>query len=90
MKITISYELMNIFREILKENKTLGEWAEIEADDMFMSENYSGGFDATERAFCFSYYDKSGSEYWFQLTLDELGQIIASGGGEIKMRLADL
>jgi hypothetical protein len=42
-----------ISKEIVLQNKTIREWAEIESDDMFQIGNYEGGFDNTEMAFCF-------------------------------------
>jgi hypothetical protein len=71
-------ELDDTFREIARSiivgGKTEDEWSEIESDDMFQSGAYSGGFDATERAFTFSFYGPDG-EYWFQLTLDEMRDV---------------
>tara|TARA_R110002095_G_scaffold122637_1_gene106530 strand:- start:369 stop:635 length:267 start_codon:yes stop_codon:yes gene_type:complete len=76
MKIKINAELFSIFKEIIKENKSEAQWSEIESSDMYQDENFSGGFDATENAFCFSYYDRDREEYWFQVTLDETKKII--------------
>jgi hypothetical protein len=63
MKVTITEELKAILREILEENRSVSEWAEIESDDTYQTKNYCGGFDATEGAFCFSFYDKDKKEY---------------------------
>lgn len=86
MKITASEELISIFRQIVGENKTVDEWAEIESDDMFQTENYCGGFDATELAFCFSYVDKDRNDYWFQLTLDEIQNLVETELVQIELR----
>jgi len=42
---------------------------------MFQTEHYSGGYDATEAAFCFSHYREDGSEWWFQLSLDDVARV---------------
>ena len=89
MKIQVTNELIDTFREIARENKSDDEWALIESDDMFQSLHYCGGYDATERAFCFSYFPHEGSEYWFQLTLDELRKIVERGFGDVDARPAE-
>ncbi len=76
MEIKISEEFIDICKEIHEENKSKEGWAETESDDMFQTENYCGGYDADEEAFCFSFYDNNGSEYWFQLNLDEIEKVI--------------
>jgi hypothetical protein len=88
VQIPISNELLTLLRSILEENKSVDEWKAIESDDMFQSENYSGGFDATENAFCFSFYEKNGAEYWFQLSFDDIQRIVESEKGEVDMRPA--
>ena len=89
MKIAATQELLDICRHVLEEQKTIDEWAEIESDDMFQSEHFCGGFDATERAFCFSLYDDdNGREYWFQLTLDDVRMLAERTDGEIDIRPA--
>lgn len=75
MEINIDTNLLNICKEILKENKTPEEWAEIESDDMFQIGSYVGGFDATEMEFCFSFY-KNEKEFWFQISLEEIRDIV--------------
>jgi hypothetical protein len=89
MNIAVTDELLGLFREIVKEQKTAEEWAEIESDDMFQSESFCGGYDATEEAFTFSYYDPSSSEYWFQLTLPEVESIVAGSDVPIEARPAE-
>jgi hypothetical protein len=78
MQLAVDAELRALCREIVGENRSEEEWAEVESDDMFESESYEGGFDATEQAFCFGHFDQEGEEYWFQLTLSEV-QAIAQG-----------
>lgn len=87
-KLIIDQELRHILFQIKNENKTLEEWAEIESSDMFQSENYCGGFDATENAFTFSYFAKDSVEYWFQFSLDELEAIHHLKISEIDLSLA--
>ena len=67
-------EFYLICKEIIKENKTLAAWAEIESDDLFQSGNYEGGFDSTEMEFCFRVFVNS-NEFWFQLSLDSVRKV---------------
>ena len=76
MEIKLDEEFLKICESIVSEAKNGEEWAEIESDDMFQTEKYEGGYDATEEAFCFSYYDENKKEYWFQLTLKEIQQVL--------------
>ena len=76
MDILVDNEFRNICSEIVVENKTEDQWAAIESDDMFQTSKYCGGYDATEMAFCFSYYDEEQKEFWFQLTLAEIQRIV--------------
>jgi hypothetical protein len=76
MKIKVTDEFKSICGEILKEKKSEQEWAAIESDDMFQTKSFCGGYDADEKAFCFSYYNKNGDEYWFQLTLEEVEKTV--------------
>ena len=64
-------ELRAICREITSSAQSEDAWAEQESDDMFQTSHYCGGFDADERAFCFS-YNSSCPEMWFQLSLSEV------------------
>ena len=88
MNILISKELLQIFELIRSEAKSAIEWAEIESDDQFQTENFVGGFDATENEFCFScfYQDK---ELWFQLGLKEIHEILDGGLFLIRTRTPD-
>ena len=89
MKLTVDKELFRIFKDILNRKLTLAEWSEIESDDEFQTENYCGGFDATENEFCFSYFDRKKTEYWFQLSLNEIDEINNGKVSEFKIRLAE-
>ena len=89
MKIQVDEELAKIFKEILSFNRNSDEWALIESDDMFQSEKYEVGYDATEEAFCFSYYDQSRKEYWFQMNFDELNKIMTRDIKDIVVRSAN-
>lgn len=88
MLIPITEELRAILERVLNEGKTEPEWAEIESDDIFRSEQFDGGFDATERAFCFSYYDPNGDEFWFQITLAEIRELLAGAKNILEGRPA--
>jgi hypothetical protein len=75
MEIPVTEELRTICKAICDAEKDLVAWRLIESDDMFQTANFCGGFDATEDAFCFSYYSSTGSEFWFQFTLGEARQL---------------
>lgn len=75
MKITITDEFRSICHEIIKENKSIEEWAAVESDDMFQTKSFCGGYDADEGAFCFSYDDSNGNEYYYQLSLEGIKKV---------------
>lgn len=84
----VNDEFRRIAKEIVDENKSDEEWSEVESDDMFQTESFIGGYDATEQAFCFSYYDEKKNEYWFQLTLEEMRAVANGTLSEIGIRTA--
>ena len=88
MKHKPTDEFYEICREIIAENKSITEWAEIESDDMFQIGRYEGGFDATGMEFCFSVNIKE-VEYWFQLSLDAIHEIYKNQNAEIEVTKAD-
>jgi len=75
MEIKVDDELKGICESVVKENKTEEQWAEVESSDMFQVDPYQGGYESDEGAFCFSYYEANGKEYWFQITLKEVEEI---------------
>lgn len=81
-------EFIDICKEILAENKTEEEWAEIESDDQFQTDHYIGGFDATEMEFCFAVWI-DGAEYWFQLPLADIEKVVTGIITEVEIRNAD-
>lgn len=89
MEIEVSDELKEICRRIINENLTEADWAAQESDDMFQSSNFEGGFDATESAFCFSFFDNKRQEYWFKITLSEVTQIHKGKKTTIRVRPAE-
>ncbi len=89
MEIEVGIELRQLCEEIVAEGKTVADWAEVESDDMFQSASFSGGFDADEMAFCFSHYDSERRESWFQLTLEEIGDVAAGRRNAISARPVD-
>lgn len=89
MNIPVTDEFKGVCSEIVAQGKTDDEWAAVESDDMFQTQNYVGGFDATEMAFCFSYFDPQGTEYWFQLTRSEVSEVAAGRKSSIELRPAD-
>lgn len=76
MEFRFDEQFRSICQQILSENRDLDEWSELESDDMFQQGSYVGGFDADEREFCFSVYRENG-EFWFQLSLEQIRQIVA-------------
>ena len=70
-QVHVDKELLLIAREIVEAGYALEEWRALESDDQFQSAHYVGGFDATEDAFCFSFYPAVGRELWFQFSLQE-------------------
>jgi hypothetical protein len=88
--LPVDDEFRAICREILAAGKAPAEWALIESDDMFQSERYEGGYDATEGECCFSRYDDAGGELWFQLSLDEVRQVVEGSLSELRGRRAEL
>jgi hypothetical protein len=89
MTLAIPEELIGLCRKIQLENLSVREWARIESDDMFQTPNFIGGFDATENAFCFSYYSPSKQEYWFQLTIDEVTDVALRRLTTVEIRPAE-
>ncbi|HEX6283633.1 MAG TPA: hypothetical protein VFZ71_02110 [Pyrinomonadaceae bacterium] len=88
MLLQISEELIQLFREIVREQKTEEQWAEIESDDMFQTPSFCGGFESLENAFCFSYFNDEQQEFWFQLTLGEVRKAVAGELTTVEIRRA--
>jgi len=86
--IAVFDTLRSVCRDIRSESKSDDEWSLIESDDMFQRDGIEGGYDADERAFCFSTWI-GGSEYWFQLTLADVEKILDYELDQIKVRPAE-
>lgn len=84
----INNDFLTICKEILRENKSQMEWADIESDDMFQLGDYEGGFDATGMEFCFSIYE-NGQEYWFQFPLSDVALFEKGIKQEVEITKAD-
>lgn len=84
MNLKVNNELKDILKEIKDLNKNLFEWRAIESSDMFQTQNFCGGFDATEDEFTFSYFTKN-NEYWFQISLLKLDKILKNEMKFIKL-----
>lgn len=84
-KFEVDAELLSIFQEIVSEQKSLEEWAEVESDDMFQSKNYLGGFDATEMEFCFSVFIDD-DEFWFQVSLSDVQKCVSGQATLVNLR----
>ena len=89
MRLQIDDEFRAICSRIVADDKTNDEWAKIESSDMFQTENYCGGYDADERAFCFSHYDAYGKERWFQISLQQVAEILQGTLGTVDIREPD-
>jgi hypothetical protein len=89
MQIPITDELRDICRSIEAEQKSDDEWSLEESDDMIQGVTFEGGYDAIERAFCFSFYDEAGDEFWFQITLQEVHEIAAGRDVTVSGRVPD-
>jgi hypothetical protein len=89
MNIDIGPVLKDICSRIVAAQKSESEWAAIESDDMFQTENYAGGFDATENAFTFSYYNDQGREFWFRLSLSEVAAVASGMRSSVEARPAE-
>ena len=88
MKLKVDEELLGICKKIITRKLTITQWSEIESDDEFQTKNYCGGFDATENEFCFSYFDKNRIEYWFQISLNEVDDMLNGNIFEFEIKLA--
>lgn len=88
-KLKVNNELLEILNKIASEAKTIEQWKEIESSDMYQTTNYCGGFDSIENEFTFSYHDENSTEYWFQVSLDDIDQLISGQLTEIEIRIAD-
>jgi hypothetical protein len=85
MQKEADYELLSICSEIAEYDKSLEEWKKVESSDQFQTAHYCGGFESDEDAFWFSYYDDTGKEYYFKLTIDEAKNIAANKSGCIDL-----
>ena len=88
MKSNVDDEFNNICQQIVTEKFTPEQWREVESDDEFQSVHFCGGYDADEDAFCFSYYDVEGKEWWFHLTLPEVQKVLRCETNQIELRAA--
>ena len=88
MKYAIPEDLVLICHDILHENKTEAEWGKVESDDVFQTERFVGGFDAVEQEFCFSFYEQ-GTEYWVQVSLKQVRDIVDGSVNTINVRAAE-
>jgi hypothetical protein len=89
MQIPVDDVFRSICDEIRRTDWSEADWAEHEADDWFQRPPYTGGFCATEMAFCFgSIVD--GSEVWFQLSLADVHEVLAGRQLYLQVRPAEL
>ena len=90
MEIAVPPELQVICAQIVEEHRSEADWAAVESDDMFQRGQVTGGYEADERAFCFSYNDGSGNELWFQLTLSDVAAVARGETQRLPVRAAGL
>nr|WP_298791819.1 hypothetical protein [uncultured Allomuricauda sp.] len=88
-QLRIDEEFVSICQQILKEDLDLESWALIESSDQFQTDNYCGGFDSVENEFTFSYYDKNGAKFWFQIPLADIDEVVAGTITELEIREAE-
>ena len=81
MRLPVDDILRSICQDIRQQSFEEQAWAAVESDDWFRKPPYEGGFDATENAFCFSYFAEGGHEYWFQFPLSAVEKVLQ---GEIQ------
>ena len=62
-------DLRAICREIVAQRRSMTEWDRVESDDMFQRGAFVGGYEGSEQAFTFSYYDPAKKEWWLSFTL---------------------
>ena len=85
-EINVDSEILEICREIKSRDLTADDWAQIESSDMFQSTHFCGGYESTEGEFTFSFYDENSTEYWFNLSLEEVDQILNNKIITLKLR----
>ena len=89
MQLIPDAEFVAICLQIADTGWTDEDWAERESDDWFQTSNLCGGYDADEKAFCFSYYDTSGCEWWFQVSVQDALMISAGEQPSITLTPAE-
>lgn len=88
-EIDVSEQLRAICQEISESDWSESDWAEHESDDWWQTEELCGGYDATESAFCFSYFAAAGEEYWFQFSLADVPKIASGEITTVAARFAE-
>ncbi len=77
MRLTLGDDFRSLAQQIIAFMASEPRWREFEADDLFQSPRYRGGYDIAEEAYTFSYYDMNGGEWWFQLSPSDIGDVVA-------------
>lgn len=88
MKHKLEIEFYEISKQIVLENKSILEWAEIESDDMFQKGLYVGGFDSIGMEFVFGVFIDN-KEYWFQVSLEDMYKINERQISEVDIEESD-
>ena len=89
MKAPLSHpDFLLLCDRIIAKKLSIDQWMEIPSSDMFQKGDYVGGFDDNEREFTFSYYSGK-DEYWFQMSLEDVGRVRRGEITEVEARPAD-
>jgi hypothetical protein len=88
-QLVVDEEFRRVCESILAQGKSAAEWDRIESDDLFQTEHYSGGYDATEQESCFSYRDRDREEWWFQFSYADTARIASGQLTHLDMREPD-
>ena len=79
-------QLREICQAIAARQLSLTQWAAVESSDEFQSGRLVGGFEATEGAFTFSYFEVGGTEWWFNLTLERALAVASEESVNLELR----
>ncbi len=75
MEVQVNDELKSICKDIVDENKSAEQWKQSGSGELYQTDNYCGGYEASTGVFSFSLY-KDDKEYWFDLQLSAISEIV--------------
>jgi len=88
MEVQVNEELKGICRDIIGENKSAEQWKQSGSGELYQTDNYCGGYEASKGLFSFSLY-KDDKEYWFDLNLSEVSEIAEGNKKSIQCEEVD-